>query len=94
MPKKTIYDSPHYHSESKGCELVEHRMFIKNWKYGHHKITKVIGNIYEEWLIEKKCLTHNIIICKCGWERNWHFGTDSEYVKRQTEVWRNNHKIF
>ena len=90
MAKKTIYDSPYYHSENKGCVLVDHKKFVKRWKY---KATRkdCSKKEYTEYLLEKKCLTHNIVICRCGWQRKFHQAEDSAYISQQTEAWRKNH---
>ena len=53
--------SSHLHKAEGGCEVEEIREF-KNYKY------RTIGAY---------CKTHQIEVCRCGWEKGWHYGTYS-----------------
>jgi len=76
-----------HHSELIGCQLVNDET---SWKEFYQR--------YER----KICITHNFVVCRCGWELGFHFNSDSKsmFIKskwrpRSEEVkarWRAWHK--
>ena len=57
----------HFHSKEKGCK-VKSFVFIRNKKKNYP-------------LFCKKCITHDKVVCKCGWEFCWHDGDYSRSDK-------------
>ena len=60
-------DNPHYHCQEKGCKI-EHISSIKE------------GRKFEtfDYAI---CNTHNIKICRCGFEFGFHYNSESKKLK-------------
>lgn len=54
-------ETPHYHHPLKSCLLIK--------EYGK-------GDLKHR-VIYQTCKTHNVKVCRCGWEVGWHFGIDS-----------------
>jgi hypothetical protein len=52
----------HFHSSQSGCKIKTY------YKRKHF-------NLFRDYT---KCLTHNKIICRCGWERGWEQGSCSK----------------
>lgn len=52
-------DSIYYHSEDKGCQIID-----QDDEHG--------GNDYERRK-NKFCLIHNVSICRCGWQIRKHY---------------------
>lgn len=63
----TMSEQSRLHSELIGCQLIDQE---ESWKQAYQR--------YER----KICLTHNLVVCRCGWERGWHFDTDSRAIFR------------
>lgn len=82
MSKNIEENSSRFHDIVKGCRLAEHKRFLRKNKWG------------DECMIQQRCLTHEIIVCRCGWEIGFHLGTDTAYVKQQGEAWIKNHKNY
>ena len=60
----------HYHAKFKHCKIEAKRI-----KTGINKKGKEITEMITT------CLTHNIKLCRCGWEFKWHYGTNSKLIK-------------
>lgn len=59
-------DNEKYHHTDKGCEI---------------EMVKIDGNRVGEPTcrgLYKKCLTHNVLCSKTGWEQGWYLGTQSK----------------
>ena len=61
------YESEHFHDKEKGCKLEDTQMPGRSGP----------GKAYGSMIICSYCTTHNIVICRCGWEWHWHHGTYS-----------------
>lgn len=59
-------NNEHYYSEAKGCKIT-YRIDKKYTNTGRVKSSVRCGH----------CETHNVDICYCGWEWEWHYGTYS-----------------
>lgn len=55
--------SDRYHAKVKGCTVV----FWKREVYDHAHIVETY-----------RCEEHGKELCRCGWERGWHYGTESK----------------
>ena len=68
LSKAGLYNKPkplnnkYYHSIEKGCELIN----ISG--------KSSIGNGI---FINKRCKTHNVDVCQCGWQIHYHYGSHS-----------------
>lgn len=60
-------ETPHYHHPIKGCLLIK--------TYGK-------GDLKHR-VIYQTCKTHNVKVCRCGWEFGWHFGTNTKSIIQQ-----------
>lgn len=60
-----LEDSEHYHGEAKDCQLVSRMQFFSDIPSQKELATG-------ETIEGKFCETHQISICKCGWEWNFH----------------------
>lgn len=63
-----LYNSEHYHDIVRGCVVIKKRQSGNYWGS---------GGINSRYIDGRRCMTHKINLCRCGWEWNWHFGTDS-----------------
>lgn len=61
FPDELKLDSQHFHHPKKGCLLIK--------TYGK-------GDLKHR-VIYQTCKTHNVKVCRCGWEFGWHFGLES-----------------
>ena len=61
---KEYLKDPHFHHRDKGCEI-ENAEIPGERVYMFHCC---------------KCKTHDVIICSCGWEFGWHYGTNSKVL--------------
>lgn len=82
-PKPTVKypnnkaSSIHYHSEDKGCELVPE--VFKQVEYGN-------------LVYAQRCLTHDKLVCRCGWEFGWHWGHETDSLPKLTGRTKNGKK--
>jgi hypothetical protein len=56
------FKNKHYHSIKKGCVIIEKPTLSKE--------IKRLGECYP--MKTKYCNTHKKVICRCGWEFNFH----------------------
>jgi len=66
-------ESRFFHSEDKGCQLKETKMAVKS-KGGLIRFIPVMS-----------CLTHEIDVCRCGWEFGHHWNTHSKLLYNAKE---------
>jgi hypothetical protein len=57
----------HFHSKEKGCVMRNSKQKSRD------------GNFM---FLSKRCSTHDVACCRCGWEWGWHYGTKSPYGKQ------------
>jgi hypothetical protein len=62
MNEKEKLSNEHFHDEAKSCYLTNKR---------------VVGSKAGSILYCRLCETHNVLVCGCGWEFGWHYGTNS-----------------
>lgn len=72
--KKEKLKNTHYHTKEKGCKLVPYEKRIN----GTNRFFKA-----------QKCLTHNKIVCRCGWEFGWHYGTNNRKLLKKQKAFFN-----
>jgi len=75
--KEQDLTNPHFHNIKKGCVFENKEKLIEYRLDKHGKPVKS--------MFYKRCLTHNIDVCNCGWEFNWHYGTDSIKIYKKKE---------
>ena len=61
----------HLHTKNRGCDIINRTIKSKNKGYS------VKGGY---------CKTHEVEICKCGWEFGWHFNTESAKMKTEGKL--------
>jgi len=62
--------SKFYHCESKKCKIEPHETIHINKETG--KKIQIKDNF---------CITHQVVICSCGWEWGFHNGENSKLLK-------------
>lgn len=64
-----------FHDKKKGCRLVSHSFLSKEkQRSGENRL--------ESGLIDGKvCTTHEVSLCRCGWEWGWHGGAESSKLE-------------
>lgn len=70
-----------FHHNQKNCS------FSRGFSYERGKRSRNYGkhpfnNRQENRAIRKFCLTHNILVCHCGFEIGWHFSESSKSLNK------------
>ena len=78
--------SPFFHDIVKGCTMVEQKRIV-----GYSRGDSWANVENPQFIIRQRCLTHDKIVCKCGWEMGNHYGTSTAWLN---EHYRNHpHRI-